>query len=137
MPPLQQGTVLESVVRKLEQETPPRDTYSLIDEAQRGPWRFELYGKEILRFEPDGRVFVRGECVDDNGTIYGVLREFYDTARTAPIKAAREVEREAIVAWLRSEGRTYVKMFDAVEVAVTSRLLADAIEEGEHLKAGD
>lgn len=35
--------------------------------------------QEVLRIEPDGSVYVRGERVDDNPAIYAALRGFIET----------------------------------------------------------
>ena len=46
-----------------------------------GSIRFELADRtEVMRFKPDGRVYVRGELVDDNMTIYKVFKTWLETA---------------------------------------------------------
>lgn len=35
--------------------------------------------KEMMRFEADGRIFVRGEQVDDNKEVYKAFREWLES----------------------------------------------------------
>lgn len=37
---------------------------------------FSCDTEEIMRFESDGKIYIRGECVDDNHKVYAAMREF-------------------------------------------------------------
>lgn len=40
--------------------------------------------KEMMRFEPDGRIFVRGEQVDDNKAVYEEFLRWLQRATKGP-----------------------------------------------------
>lgn len=42
-----------------------------------GAFIFQTKGKEVLRFEPEGDVYVRGEKVDNNQVIYRAVKAFF------------------------------------------------------------
>jgi hypothetical protein len=55
-----------------------------VGDGERGPDGRLLFkladGTEVLRFEPDGRVFVRGSLVDEDALVYGAFRAWLSTA---------------------------------------------------------
>ena len=40
------------------------------------PLIFMTCGEEILRLDPEGRIFVRGKQVDDNDKVYAAFRQW-------------------------------------------------------------
>ena len=49
---------------------------------EKGKICFLCGGDEVMRFEPEGKVFVRGEEVDDNQEVYLAFRRWLETAET-------------------------------------------------------
>lgn len=60
-------------------ETPQNGPNLLFIAKEPVPGRFSwlIHGREVLAFEPDGTVFVRGQKVDDNFAIYAQVKEFF------------------------------------------------------------
>lgn len=68
--------------------------------------------EEIIRFEDNGEVFVRGEKVDDNKMIYAVLKEFLLTGtgfETGFIEGYRTGRFDALVEVKRGESANRVE----------------------------
>lgn len=55
----------------------PLDTVTFIEDAAPGSLSFHLADRELLRFDADGAVYVRGEKVDDNLAIYEAVKAFF------------------------------------------------------------
>lgn len=60
--------------------------------TKEGAFIFQLAnGSEVMRFEPDGRCFVRGELVDNNVEVYKAFRSWLAQAHSnLPLIAAPE-----------------------------------------------
>lgn len=46
---------------------------------------FTADGNEMMRFESDGKVYIRGELVDDNLEVYKAFAEWFSKANHAPL----------------------------------------------------
>lgn len=54
---------------------------AVISTEAAGSLMFNVGGESVLKFQPDGKVFVRGEEVDDNKVIYAQLCEWLGMVR--------------------------------------------------------
>jgi hypothetical protein len=58
------------------------DKIDVVSEMQPGCLMFYVGTQTVIKFQPDGKVFVRGEQVDDNKVIYAQLCEWLSLVRS-------------------------------------------------------
>lgn len=73
------------------------DTPDCIIRWERPPMDISFHpgGQEVMRFCEDGRIFVRGELVDDNKAVYQAMVDFLSGNLLPTLEVPEKVEQRA------------------------------------------